>query len=105
VKCYNAATYNRAKYREYNRRKLYGMTQQEFDAMWTDQGGLCAICRQADWPALIGKDGPHVDHDHETGRVRGILCQSCNHGLGKFKDDPNRLRAAADYLENVAIMA
>jgi hypothetical protein len=65
--------------------------------MLAAQDERCAICRSPDWP---GKDSrPHVDHDHETGRVRGLLCGLCNNGLGQFKDDPARLRAAADYLE------
>ena len=59
--------------------------------MLAAQGGLCAICRNA--PAA------HVDHDHDTGEVRELLCFNCNGGLGQFKDDPEVLRAAADYVE------
>ena len=55
------------------------------------QGGLCAICQVA--PAA------HVDHDHETGAVRALLCFNCNGGLGQFKDDPYLLHAAAYYVE------
>jgi len=57
----------------------------------------CAICgRRA---SEIGR--PHaIDHDHGTGKVRGILCEPCNMGLGKFGDDPNRLEAAANYLRH-----
>lgn len=58
------------------------------------QGGMCAVCVQ---PLSISKS--HVDHDHGTGGVRGILCFNCNGGLGQFKDDPERLRRAAQYLE------
>ena len=75
----------------------YDLTQAELDTMLAVQGGTCAIC---DLPPS-GK-GPnavlHIDHDHETGKVRGLLCQACNRGLGFFRDDPGRLIDAADYL-------
>jgi hypothetical protein len=59
--------------------------------MLDKQNGMCAICQTA--PAA------HVDHDHETGAVRALLCFNCNGGLGQFRDDPAVLRAAADYVE------
>ena len=55
------------------------------------QGGVCAICREA--PAV------HVDHDHATGEVRGMLCFPCNAAIGHLRDDPRVVRAAAAYLE------
>ena len=58
--------------------------------MLADRGGLCAICRTA--PAA------HVDHDHTTGAVRALLCFGCNGGLGRFKDSPESLHAAAHHL-------
>jgi hypothetical protein len=60
--------------------------------MLADQGGLCGLCRAA--PAV------HVDHDHETGAARDLLCFNCNGGLGQFRDDPALLRAAARYVES-----
>ena len=80
------------KRREYMLRHRYDMAVVEYDAMLQAQEGLCASCGDK-------LDGPHVDHCHVTGKVRGILCASCNKGLGHFFDDPNRLRLAADYLE------
>jgi len=77
--------------RTYHLKRRYGITAAEADAMLTDQGGLCAICRAA--PAV------HVDHDHATDAVRQLLCFNCNGGLGQFKDDPAVLRAAAEYVE------
>ncbi|MGY1687715.1 endonuclease VII domain-containing protein [Geodermatophilus sp. SYSU D00867] len=77
--------------RTYHLQRRYGITAEEADAMLAAQGGLCAICRTA--PAA------HVDHDHDTGRVRQLLCFHCNGGLGQFKDDPAALRAAAGYVE------
>jgi hypothetical protein len=77
--------------RTYHLKRRYGITAEEVDEMLAAQGGLCAICRNT--PAL------HVDHDHETGLVRELLCFNCNGGLGQFKDDPAVLRAAADYVE------
>ncbi len=82
-------------------KKLYGLTLADFDRMLTEQGGLCAICRQPPTEAVnqTGQRGLHVDHDHATGAVRGLLCTNCNGSLGKMKDSPELLRAAADYLE------
>ena len=70
---------------------------ERWDEMFADQGGVCAICGTAEWGGRY--DRPHTDHDHATGIFRGILCDFCNRGLGMFRDDPARLRAAAAYLE------
>lgn len=59
--------------------------------LYEEQGGVCAICGAA--------DPEHVDHSHETGDVRGILCFNCNGGLGQFKDSTDALRNAVRYLE------
>ncbi len=90
--------------REYDLKNLYGITLGEHERMLAKQGGVCKICCQ---PELRRhKDGGavalHVDHDHATGVVRGLLCHRCNVGLGSFNDDPTRLRAAADYLDKHA---
>ncbi|MFD3329224.1 endonuclease VII domain-containing protein [Streptomyces sp. NPDC058701] len=54
-------------------------------------GGVCVLCRKA--------SADHVDHDHQTGRVRGVLCFSCNAASGQFKDRPDVIRRAAAYVE------
>ncbi|MFG1604389.1 endonuclease VII domain-containing protein [Actinoplanes sp. NPDC049265] len=77
--------------REYHLRRRYGIGQAEFDVMLAGQGGLCAICGAG--------DPQHVDHDHRTGRVRGILCFNCNGGLGQFRDNPVVLASAIEYLK------
>jgi hypothetical protein len=78
--------------RTYHLKRRYGITAADADAMLAAQGGLCAVCQAA--PAA------HVDHDHETGAVRALLCFNCNGGLGQFRDDPAILRAAAAYVEH-----
>lgn len=71
------------------------MTVDDFDQMKEAQGGRCAICDQP-----CDKGGElSVDHCHETGRVRGLLCRNCNVGLGYFRDLPGRLTDAANYLK------
>jgi hypothetical protein len=74
----------------------YGITYWDFERMLRDQSGRCAICCTSEpggpWNTL------NVDHCHETGRVRGLLCYRCNVGLGYFQDDPSRLLAAQDYI-------
>lgn len=77
---------------------LYGMSWDEFVALLAAQGDGCAICATAD-PGR-GHDSFSVDHDHATGKVRGLLCHSCNVGIGYLADDPARLRAAAAYIES-----
>ncbi|MGZ6587108.1 MAG: endonuclease VII domain-containing protein [Solirubrobacteraceae bacterium] len=78
----------------------YGLTFDAYEALLAAQGGGCAICRTTE-PG--GRWGTHfaVDHDHDTGRVRGLLCSRCNVMLGNAQDDPARLRAGAAYLEEV----
>ncbi|MEV0493848.1 endonuclease VII domain-containing protein [Streptomyces atratus] len=74
--------------------RQYGMTEAERDEMISSQMGICTICPAA--PAM------HVDHCHETGRVRGVLCFNCNSAIGKLGDDPDTLRRAIAYLEGNA---
>ncbi len=68
----------------------YRITQEELEERMQRQSGLCAICRSA--PAT------HIDHDHKTGRVRGMLCLQCNTALGGFRDSVENLVAAMGYL-------
>lgn len=75
-------------------RSTYGLEPSEFDRMLADQGGVCAICGTSDW----GVKGPLVDHDHETGSVRGLLCIRCNSALGFVKDDVTTLARMIQYL-------
>lgn len=72
-------------------KRSYGVTEEERDLMIAAQGGLCGICQEA--------PPEHVDHDHQTGKVRGVLCFSCNAALGQFKDRPDVIRRAAAYVE------
>ena len=77
-------------------KNLYGLSIETYEALLAQQGGKCAVCGSAFYDKLGRK--MHVDHDHTTGIVRGILCGPCNSGLGHFKDSPDALRAAIDYL-------
>lgn len=84
------------------RKYKYGLEHNTFLEMYEAQHGRCAICWQ---PLYEGGDGNglHVDHDKITGKVRGLLHGWCNRGLGIYHEAPERLRAAAVYLENSRI--
>ncbi len=82
-------------------RNKFGMSIQEYENLFEKQGGHCAICREAE--VLVRKNGVvkrlAVDHCHATGRVRGLLCLSCNHILGNAKDNIRVLEDAIEYLK------
>lgn len=83
--------------RDWLLRRDFGIGLDDYERMLSRQGGGCAICgaaKSANGSRLA------VDHCHTSGIVRGLLCLSCNHGIGRFKDDPGKLRRAAEYLEN-----
>lgn len=83
---------------DYNREQQlarYGLTLATYDELLRSQGGVCAICeRECHKNRLLS-----VDHDHSTGKVRGLLCHNCNAGIGQLGDDPALLRRALEYLE------
>jgi hypothetical protein len=72
--------------------KLYGISKEEFEALLITQDNGCAICRVAFLKT------PHVDHDHDSGVVRGLLCSRCNTMLGHARDSIEILKAAIEYL-------
>jgi hypothetical protein len=84
-------------------KRKYGITLEQYVDMFKAQGGMCAICRK---PGFNGKYrqanwGPlNVDHCHKTGKVRGLLCSSCNFVIGLFDDDPKVFERAIDYLSS-----
>ena len=75
--------------------KLYGLTIEAWEAKFELQDGKCAICRRS---ASEFKTRLHVDHNHETGAVRGLLCAKCNNLLG-FLEQPALVAAAGEYLQ------
>jgi hypothetical protein len=83
------------KARAYHLGKKFGITPEQYDEMLEAQGGGCAICRRPPRDDI----SLHVDHDHETGAVRGLLCFRCNNSLGDLNDDAGLLQAAANYLD------
>lgn len=86
--------YRREYYLEYTLRRR-GLTVADYERMLAAQRGRCAICRRQD---PRGNGRWHIDHDHVTGQVRGLLCSNCNLALGYLGDDPDVIRAAATYV-------
>jgi Recombination endonuclease VII len=90
--------------RKWKLQASYGISLGEYDALYRKQSGCCAICgiRKEPWQPGGGVKGRYrflaVDHDHTTGRVRGLLCFGCNLAIGHFRDDPRLMLAAAAYM-------
>jgi hypothetical protein len=77
--------------------KSYGITREDYDRMLVDQGFCCQICgiHQTELKKKL-----HIDHDHATGTIRGLLCSRCNLGIGHFDDNAELLRVVVAYLES-----
>jgi hypothetical protein len=75
--------------------RKYGMTLADYERMFEAQGGVCAICGEA----RPEERTLHVDHDHATGVIRGLLCFRCNNALGDFREEYELFRRAAEYLD------
>ncbi len=83
-----------------NQLRRYGLTIDSYEALLQAQGRACAICGDTNPKNYRGRNESFcVDHDHVTGKVRGLLCNLCNNGIGALGDDPERVRAALAYLE------
>lgn len=93
----NNKDYAKDRQRKYWLANNYGLTEQDYQDMLTKQNGCCAICGVTEptgkWKVFA------VDHCHETGNVRELLCNECNRGMGLLRDSPDLLRKAAAYLE------
>jgi hypothetical protein len=77
----------------------YGITLEEFEKILAEQGGVCAVCGETESDVQYGRLRPlSVDHDHVTGKIRGLLCNSCNRGIGLLGDNVTRLEQAVYYL-------
>ena len=81
--------------RGYHIKSKYGLSMESYESMLTEQADSCAICKDSFTESKL----PRVDHNHRTGRVRGLLCHSCNTAIGHLKDDPTILKAAIEYME------
>lgn len=79
-------------------RHYYGLTLDAYEALLKDQGGVCALCGEPFVEAAGQRLGPAVDHDHTTGKIRGVIHGLCNTRLGRFNDDEKLLQKAIDYL-------
>lgn len=75
--------------------RLYGITNDDYNTMFQEQGGKCKICNRHQMEFNISLA---IDHDHQTGKVRGLLCGKCNAALGLFDDNITRLKSAIEYL-------
>lgn len=78
--------------------RRYGLTVEEYNNLSEQQNHVCVICQKS--ANAANSDKLHIDHCHVTGKVRGLLCTNCNNALGRAKEDPRILRAAAEYIES-----
>lgn len=93
---------DRKRLRQLYLKRNFNLSQEEYEGLLQQQDGVCAICGQPEHYINKGSQQPSflaIDHCHQTGYIRELLCRSCNALLGNAHDDPEILRKAADYLE------
>lgn len=83
-----------------NAKRNYGIDHGTYDLMLAEQGGACGICKTTEPGVRLGRF--HIDHCHGSKKVRGLLCEKCNRGIGHFDDNVDKLKAAIVYLETTA---
>lgn len=95
------------RHKGYQLKKSFGITLEQFKKMEADQKSLCALCNQPEKTILKSGKIKHlaVDHDHNTGLIRKLLCWECNTAIGKLNHDPELLRKAAAYIEKHKLIA
>lgn len=92
-------TRNKTTQRDRYLKRTYGISENEYNAMLLSQNNACLLCK-TEFSDGWGANAPVVDHCHNTGKVRGILCNECNRGLGYFHDNKETLMNAIKYLSN-----
>lgn len=90
---YRRRNRNSEYHREYKLKTKYGLTTEQFSAMIVEQNSSCKICNAT-------LDKPQIDHCHKTGKVRGLLCRSCNTSLGLLKENTDTLRSMINYIND-----
>jgi hypothetical protein len=96
-----AKTFQRKEYKRWAfKEREYGISKEEYEELSRSQNGLCAVCQKPN----IRDHFLCVDHDHETGFIRGLLCHRCNRSVGFAQDDPQTLRRLADYIEQASLV-
>jgi hypothetical protein len=88
----NKQVYDPLRERDRQLRKNFGISLEEYTKMYNDQGGVCAICNHESDTAL------HVDHNHTTNDIRGLLCHKCNHALGQLNEDLEIITNMYEYI-------
>lgn len=92
------ASYNYDKAKSKGVKQTYGISIERVHEMYKDQKGLCGICEKH-FEFISKHKGLYIDHDHSSGKVRGLICSSCNSLLGCAKDDIKILKKAIEYLK------
>lgn len=82
--------------RNHTLKRLYGIDHDQYDFMLELQDGVCAVCKSP--PETCVQSSLCVDHSHETGRIRGLLCDNCNRALGQLKDNPDIIARLLSYV-------